>query len=204
VKRVYCAREVLDPFLERLTARAQKLNVGPPTMEGTVVGPLHTEGLRERLEAQLADGVRSGGTVRTGGGRPQDEDLASGWYFEPTIVVDPDHDSRLAREEVLGPVLPVWGVEDLGEAIDRANASPFGLGSSVWTRDLDAATRAARRLESGYTWINTPQRLYDELPFGGVRASGYGKEHGYEALDQYTELKSVVVRLRTPERAGRE
>ena len=196
VKRVYCAEGVADPFLERLAARAARLRVGPPTMDGTILGPLHTEALLERVEAQLADGVESGGEIRTGGGRPRDDALDGGWYFEPTIVTEPGHESRLASEEVLGPVLPVWRVRDLEEAIERANASPFGLGSSVWTRDLDAATHAAERLETGYTWINAPQRLYDELPFGGFGASGYGKEHGHEALDHYTDSKSVVVRNR--------
>jgi acyl-CoA reductase-like NAD-dependent aldehyde dehydrogenase len=203
VKRVYCAREVAGPFVERLVARARKLAVGPPTMDGTILGPLHTEGLRDRLEAQLEDGLLSGGEVVTGGGRPEGDELDGGWYFEPTVVTEPAHESRLATEEVLGPVLPVWSVGGLQEALDRANASPFGLGSSVWTRDLDAATHAARRLEAGYTWINAPQRLYDELPFGGFGASGLGKEHGHEALEQYTESKSVVVRHRTPAAPGR-
>ncbi len=198
VKRVYCVEEARETFLERLLDRVAQLKVGPPTMGGTVLGPLHTEAIRDRLEAQLADGIESGGEVLTGGGRPEADELAGGWYFEPTVITAPEHQSRLATEEVLGPVLPVWSVSDLDEAIERANASPFGLGSSIWTRDLDAATHAAGRLESGYTWINCPQRLYDELPFGGVGASGYGKEHGREALEQYTEAKSVVVRHRAP------
>ncbi|MBV9916523.1 MAG: aldehyde dehydrogenase [Solirubrobacterales bacterium] len=197
VKRVYCVADAFDTFVERLLARVRKLKVGPPTMAGTVLGPLHTEALRDRLVAQVADGLESGGELLAGGGRPQEEDLNGGWYFEPTVIANPAHDCRLATEEVLGPVLPVWAVNGLDEAISRANASPFGLGSSIWTRDLDAATQAAGRLESGYTWINSPQRLYDELPFGGIGASGYGKEHGHEALDEYTESKSVVVRHRT-------
>ncbi|MBV9836981.1 MAG: aldehyde dehydrogenase [Solirubrobacterales bacterium] len=202
VKRVYCTAAALDTFLERLLARVRKLKVGPPTMGGTVLGPLHTEALRDRLEAQLADGIDSGGEVLIGGGRPADSELESGWYFEPTVISEPGSESRLATEEVLGPVLPVWSVADLDEAIERANKSPFGLGSSIWTRDLAAATHAAGRLEAGYTWINSPQRLYDELPFGGLGASGYGKEHGREAMDEYTESKSVVVRHRTPRSAA--
>jgi succinate-semialdehyde dehydrogenase/glutarate-semialdehyde dehydrogenase len=173
-------------------------------MEGTVLGPLHTEALRDRVQTQLADGLDSGGELLLGGRRPTEAGLDGGFYFEPTVVLEPSHESRLAREEVLGPVLPLWGVADLDEAIERANASPFGLGSSIWTRDLDTATHAAERLESGYTWINSPQRLYDELPFGGFGASGYGKEHGHEALDQYTESKSVVVRHRAPRPSRRE
>jgi succinate-semialdehyde dehydrogenase/glutarate-semialdehyde dehydrogenase len=99
----------------------------------------------------------------------------------------------MAREEVFGPALPIWRVADLEEAIDRANDSPFGLGSSVWTRDLHRARMAAERIEAGYTWINSRTKVYDELPFGGWKSSGYGKEHGEEALDFYTESKSVVV-----------
>jgi acyl-CoA reductase-like NAD-dependent aldehyde dehydrogenase len=198
VKRVYCVEGALETFLEHLLARVRRLKVGAPTLGETIIGPLHTQALRDRLERQLADGIESGGEVLAGGKRPEDDDLDGGWYFEPTVISCPRHESRLATEEVLGPVLPIWSVADLDEAIEFANASPFGLGSSVWTSDLDAATEAAERLECGYTWINSPQRLYHELPFGGMGASGYGKEHGREALEQYTESKSVVVRHRAP------
>ena len=104
----------------------------------------------------------------------------------------------MATEEVFGPVLPIWKVSGLDEAIERANDSPFGLGSSIWTHDLDSASWAAERIQAGYTWINSPQRVFDELPFGGWGASGFGKEHGIEALDHYMESKSVVVRRNPP------
>ena len=100
----------------------------------------------------------------------------------------------MATEEVFGPALPIWRVGSLDEAIQLANGSIYGLGSSIFTRDLDTATIAAERLEAGYTWINSPQKIYDELPFGGLGESGFGKEHGIEAFDHYTELKSVVVK----------
>ena len=101
-----------------------------------------------------------------------------GWFYEPTLILEPPHDSEVAVEEVFGPALPIWRVGGLDEAIERANASQFGLGSSIWTRDLTAATIAAERLEAGYTWINSGQIVYDELPFGGFGESGLGKEHG--------------------------
>jgi succinate-semialdehyde dehydrogenase/glutarate-semialdehyde dehydrogenase len=99
----------------------------------------------------------------------------------------------MATEEVFGPALPIFRVGNLDEAIAKANNSIFGLGSSIWTNDINRATRAAERIEAGYTWINSAQIIYDELPFGGFKQSGLGKEHGIEALDYYTETKSVVV-----------
>jgi acyl-CoA reductase-like NAD-dependent aldehyde dehydrogenase len=108
--------------------------------------------------------------------------------------VEPPAHSPMAQEEVFGPALPIWRVKDLDEAIERANDTPFGLGSAIWTGSLETAARAADELDCGYTWINSPTKVYDQLPFGGVKASGFGKEHGTEALDHYTDLKSVVLK----------
>ena len=136
--------------------------------------------------------MEAGGSLLAGGGPPEDPELADGFFYSPTVVVDPPHDSPMAVEEVFGPALPVWRISGLEEGIARANASRFGLGSSVWTRDLARARAAADRIEAGYTWINSRTKVYDELPFGGWKSSGYGKEHGEEAFDFYTETKSVV------------
>ncbi|HZE04009.1 MAG TPA: aldehyde dehydrogenase family protein, partial [Solirubrobacteraceae bacterium] len=141
---------------------------------------------------QVARTLARGGELVAGGGPPEDPQLEGGFFYAPTVVVDPPHDSPMATEEVFGPALPIWRVADLDEAIARANASAFGLGSSVWTRDLRRARQAAERIEAGYTWINSRTKVYDELPFGGWKSSGYGKEHGQEAFDFYTETKSVV------------
>jgi succinate-semialdehyde dehydrogenase/glutarate-semialdehyde dehydrogenase len=156
------------------------------------MGPLHTAAQRDQVADQVSRTLTAGGTLVAGGGPPDDPDLADGFFYEPTVVVDPPHDSPMATEEVFGPALPIWRVRDLDEAIERANASQFGLGSSVWTRDLQRARQAAERIEAGYTWINSRTKVYDELPFGGWKSSGYGKEHGIEAFDFYTEAKSVV------------
>jgi acyl-CoA reductase-like NAD-dependent aldehyde dehydrogenase len=194
VKRVYVHERVADEFVEKLQAKVAKLKLGAGTAEGTMIGPLHSESQRETLERQVSSTLAGGGELLAGGRRPDGDELANGWFYEPTLILEPPHDSAVAVEEVFGPALPIWTVGDLDEAIARANASQFGLGSSIWTRDLTAATIAAERLEAGYTWINSGQIVYDELPFGGFGESGMGKEHGNEALDYYQESKAVVVK----------
>jgi succinate-semialdehyde dehydrogenase/glutarate-semialdehyde dehydrogenase len=194
IKRVYVFESVADEVIESIAAKAKRLKVGRGDAEGTQMGPMHTDTQRAEVAAQVKRSVDAGGELLAGGGPPSDDpDLTDGFFYMPTIVVDPPHDSAMATEEVFGPALPVWRVADLDEAIARANASPFGLGSSVWTRDLARAREAANRIEAGYTWINSRTKVYDELPFGGWKSSGYGKEHGEEAFDFYTETKSVVL-----------
>jgi acyl-CoA reductase-like NAD-dependent aldehyde dehydrogenase len=180
--------------IEKLVAKAARLPIGPGTGERVLLGPLHTARGRALIEEQVADAVDRGAKVLCGAARPDGEAYQLGWFYQPTVLLEPPADSRVAREETFGPVLPVWRVADLDEAVERANDSPYGLGSSIWTRDLHRASSAAERIEAGYTWVNSVNKVYDELPFGGLKQSGYGKEHGTEALDFYQETKSVVVK----------
>ncbi|HEY2768975.1 MAG TPA: aldehyde dehydrogenase family protein [Solirubrobacteraceae bacterium] len=193
IKRVYVFESVADEVTEAIVGKANRLKVGRGEVKGTQMGPLHTARQRDEVAGQVQRSIHAGGELAAGGAPPDDDDLGGGFFYRPTVVVDPPHDSAMATEEVFGPALPIWRVADLDEAIARANASQFGLGSSVWTRDLARARRAAERIEAGYTWINSRTKVYDELPFGGWKASGYGKEHGNEAFDFYTETKSVVL-----------
>jgi acyl-CoA reductase-like NAD-dependent aldehyde dehydrogenase len=192
IKRVYVFESVADEVIEAVTAKARRLKVGRGDVKGSQMGPLHTAAQRDEVAGQVQRTLALGGELATGGAPPEDPDLADGFFYAPTVVVDPPHDSPMATEEVFGPALPIWRVNDLDEAIERANASQYGLGSSVWTSDLARARRAAERIEAGYTWVNSRTKVYDELPFGGWKSSGYGKEHGQEAFDFYTESKSVV------------
>ena len=154
------------------------------------MGPIHTRKGRDELVEQLEDGVTKGGELLTGGGTGGHD---KGHFLEPAVVAEPGAESRLVREEVFGPVLPVFRFSDFDDAIARANDTSYGLGSSIWTHDVRLINRAAKEIDSGMTWVNQIHYGYDELPFGGVKDSGFGKEHGLEALDSYVELKSVVI-----------
>jgi acyl-CoA reductase-like NAD-dependent aldehyde dehydrogenase len=205
IKRLFVFESVADEFIDKLVSKVVRLRVGPGTAEGVMLGPLHTPRQLELLESQVEDAVDSGAKVLHGATRSQSDSLPpKGNFYEPTLLLEPARDSRVATEEVFGPALPVWRVGDMEEALELANGSIYGLGSSIWTADLNRASDAAERLEAGYTWINSPQLVYDELPFGGWKQSGYGKEHGIEALDFYTETKSVVVKraVATDDRAA--
>ncbi len=193
VKRLYLFDRIADTFMERLTGKVNKLRIGDGLKRETLLGPLHTKVQREEVEEMVADAVKRGAKLLTGGGRPKGQEFNQGYFLQPTLLADVDPDARIVVEECFGPALPILRVKDLDEAIAQANRSIFGLGSSVWTRDVSRAMRAAEQIEAGYTWINSAQIIYDELPFGGVKQSGLGKEHGNEAIDYYTETKSIVV-----------
>lgn len=193
VKRVFLFEEIAEEFTEKLLAKVKRLQVGPGDADGTQLGPLHSAEQRDRVEEQVEDARRRGARILVGGERLRGPNYDAGFYYSPTLLADVPPEAKVAREEVFGPALPLFRVKDIDEAISRANDSIFGLGSSIWTRSLDMATKAAEKIESGYTWINSVNKIYDELPFGGFKQSGLGQEHGCEALEHYQSTKSVVV-----------
>jgi acyl-CoA reductase-like NAD-dependent aldehyde dehydrogenase len=192
VKRLYVFESIYDEFVERMVGRANRLKVGNGAGEGVLMGPLHTAHQREEIEAMVEDAKQRGARVIAGGARPEGDEYAPGFFYQPTLLVDVDPASRIVQEECFGPALPIFSVKDLDDAIEKANGSRYGLGSSIWTNDLRRAREGAERIQAGYTWVNDLHVAYDELPFGGVKHSGVGKEHGTEALDFYLESKSVV------------
>ena len=192
VKRLYLFDKIADGFIEKLVEKAKKFRIGNGLKPDTMMGPLHTADQRKEVEEQVQDAVSRGGKLLYGAERPKGGEYDKGFYLLPTLVADVDPESRMLKEEVFGPALPIVRIKNLEEGIRQANNSIFGLGSSVWTRDINKAMYAAEHIESGYTWINSAQIIYDELPFGGVKQSGMGREHGVEALLSYYETKGVV------------
>ena len=192
-KRVYVFEEVYDEFMESLTKRVARYELGDGLEKAEKpkirMGPLNAARHRDELANQLQDAVDGGAKVAIGGGTGN----GKGFFFEPTVVENAPHEGRVAREETFGPLLPVWKVNDVDEAIRLANDSPYGLGSSVYTHNVKWINRAAQEIEAGMTWVNQLHFGYDELPFGGVKESGIGREHGKEAIEHYLEQKSIVV-----------
>ncbi len=193
IKRLYLFDKIAGVFIDKLVEKTKKLRIGNGVRRETLLGPLHTKGQREEIEGQVEDAVKRGARLLCGGQRPKGDEYERGYFLLPVLLTDVDPESRILTEECFGPALPIVRVRNLNEAIAQSNRSIFGLGSSVWTRDLNKAMRAAEQIEAGYTWINSAQLIYDELPFGGVKQSGLGKEHGNEAIDYYTETKSIVI-----------
>ena len=193
VKRLYVFDAIYDEFVNRLVARVQKIKVGNGTRDDAFMGPLHTAAQREEVEAQVADAVKKGARVLTGGTRPQGAEYEKGFFLAPTLLADAPVDSKVVTEEVFGPALPIWRVKNLDEAIEMANRSAWGLGASIITRDLTKARYAAENLQAGNVWVNSLHIGYDEMPFGGTKMSGIGREHGPEALEYYLETKGVVI-----------
>ncbi|MCY4486409.1 MAG: aldehyde dehydrogenase family protein [Deltaproteobacteria bacterium] len=193
VKRLFVHESVADDFIGKLAAGLQKKTVGDGMEKGSRMGPLHVDYQRTEVEEQVEDAKARGAKAVAGGARPEGDQFKNGHFYLPTLLTDVPDDARIATEECFGPALPVFTFKDIDEAIERANASEFGLGSSIWTSNMTYANKAIDRLEAGNVWVNSLHYGYDELPFGGVKSSGVGREHGPEALDYYLEPKGVVV-----------
>jgi len=182
--------DIYDEFAARLVAEVAKLRVGSG-LDRVDVGPMVSERERARYEALLARAVEQGAVVAHGGGRP--EGLDAGWFVEPTVLTEVTPDMEILNEESFGPVAPLCRVADFDEALARANASRFGLGSNIYTSDLEEAMRATHELEAGMVWVNAPLLDNDAGPFGGRKMSGTGRQLGAEGLDTFRHTKFVMI-----------
>jgi aldehyde dehydrogenase (NAD+) len=193
--RLILHSEIHDELVDRLAERAGKLVLGDGRKAGTDVGPLINEDAREKVEKYVRIGQEEGATLRLGGSRPDDERLARGWFYRPTIFTDVTPDMRIATEEIFGPVLSVLRVGSLEEGIEVMNGVRYGLSSSIYTRDVSAAFRAIERIDAGITYVNGPTIGAEaHFPFGGVKDTGNGhREGGWPVYDFFTETKTVYV-----------
>jgi acyl-CoA reductase-like NAD-dependent aldehyde dehydrogenase len=193
VKRLFLHESIAEKFVGGLVEILKKKTVGNGMSKETRMGPIHIESQRQEVEEQVEDAKSRGAKTLVGGERPKGGDLDRGYFYMPTLLSNVPDDARVTKEEVFGPALPVYTFKTIDEAIEKANASEYGLGSSIWTRNLIYANKAIDKLQAGNVWVNSLHYGYDELPFGGVKSSGVGREHGPEALDYYLEPKGVVV-----------
>lgn len=188
-KRFIVHADVYDRFLELFLEGVSRLKVGDPLEEDTQIGPLATAGIRDNLAAQVDDAVAKGARVLVGG-KPLDR---PGFYYPPTVLVDVPREARAFSEEVFGPVALFFRVRDLDEAIELANSTPYGLGSSVWTRDPAEQARCIEEIEAGLTYVNAMVSSDPRLPFGGVKRSGFGRELARDGILEFVNRKSVLV-----------
>src|SRR3989441_1027741 len=188
-KRFFVVDSVAHDFIEKFAERMKELQIGDPLDPATDIGPLVSEGQRNEIESQVRDAAAKGARIVLGGKCVR----RSGWYFEPTLLADVTKEMRVLREETFGPVAPVLTVPDLDSAIREANDSDFGLGASLWTRDLARADALARGIESGLVFINGVVKSDPRMPFGGVKHSGVGRELSRYGLPEMVNIKTVEV-----------
>ena len=193
--RVFVQRQVRDAFLEKLVARVERMVVGDPLDPKTQVGALISKEHMKKVLGYIARGRKEGAVLLTGGARLEAGSLGRGCFVAPTIFDGCRDDMAIVREEIFGPVMAVLSFDAEDEVIARANATEFGLAAGVFTRDLARGHRVIARLEAGTCWINAYNVTPIELPFGGVKRSGLGRENGKAAIEHYTQLKSVYVAL---------
>jgi succinate-semialdehyde dehydrogenase/glutarate-semialdehyde dehydrogenase len=188
-KRFIVSHDIADEFESRFVRQMESLRVGDPMEPDTDIGPLATEAIRAELHGQVENSVAQGARLRTGGVMP----TGIGYFYPPTVLTDVPRDCPAAVEELFGPVAPVFRVGSPAEALDLANATNFGLGAAVWTRDEAIAARFIEGLETGSVFVNGMVASDPRLPFGGIKRSGYGRELGIYGLREFLNVKTVWI-----------
>lgn len=188
VKRLFVADKVADAFIDRLKTATEQLRIGDGAVEGTNLGPLNNIKGLNNIDRIVKDSICSAKVI-TGAKKLN----SPGNFYAPTLITDIEPDSRLLTEEVFGPVLPIVRFENLDEAIGMANSTRFGLGASIWTNDIRNASKAIDEIRSGILWVNRHSRIPPEVPFGGDKNSGIGRENGLNALEQYLIEKTIII-----------
>lgn len=198
VNRVYIERAVYEPFLDALTAEVDKLKAGDPLTPGVSLGPLINARIFANSERQIADARAKGARVLMGGDRLGGEGFDRGYFLPPTLIADATPDMLVMREETFGPVLVLMAFDDIREALRLANDTPLGLAAFVFTRDLATGLSLAERIDAGSVWVNDIFRSRQDMPFGGMKESGVGREKGRAGVEAYLETKSIYLSYEDP------
>jgi aldehyde dehydrogenase (NAD+) len=192
--RLFVEKKVYEEFTGRVAEFAKSLRVGNGMDPETQVGPLVSSEQLDRVTDYLSIGRQEGARRLSGGERLTDGDMMKGYFVPPTVFADVRDDMRIAQEEIFGPVISAIPFTDIDEVIQRGNATSFGLGSGVWTRDVGKAHRLAKAIRAGSVWINCYQAMDPAVPFGGYKMSGYGRESGKQHLEEYLNVKAVWIK----------
>ena len=189
--RLYVHSKIFDQVVEGISAAAGSIKLGPGLDQTTQMGPLVSKEQQERVLSYIESGRKQGATVTAGGEAPSHP----GYFVKPTVLVNVSPQMKVVREEIFGPVLVAQRFDDLDEVVRQANDTPYGLGASIWTNNLSAAHRLVPRIKAGTVWVNCHNLVDPNMPFGGFKSSGFGREHGRVAVEMYTELKSVCMSI---------
>jgi len=195
--RLFVARAIYAEFMDRLALAASRLRVGDPADSRTQMGPLISEAHRASVERYVALGLSEGGSIRTGGKRPEGGAFDQGYFYTPTIIENLRNTDRTCQEEIFGPVLVAMPFDDEDALIADANDSVYALAAGIWTGDYKKAWRIGRQVQAGTVWINTYKQFSISTPFGGWRDSGLGREKGRLGIQQYMEQKSIYWGMNT-------
>jgi len=190
--RLYIHESIYDEFMEKFVEKTKALKLGNPFDQGTHVGAVISEDQLQSIDSYVKSAIEDGATILTGGKRAVVEGYENGFWYEPTVIADVNHDMKVVQEEIFGPVVVAMKFKDEKEAIQLANDTIYGLGSAIWTKDHARATRVAGEIRAGIVMVNSPFSAFPGTPFGGYKQSGFGRELSFEALDLYTETKSVL------------
>jgi phenylacetaldehyde dehydrogenase len=186
---LYVHRKIFDRVVEGVGGAAQSIKLGPGLDPSTQMGPLVSREQQERVMGYIKSGRDEGASVVAGGDTPSHR----GFYVKPTVMADVNRSMRVVQEEIFGPVLVAQRFDDLDEVAALANDTPYGLSASIWSNDLRAVHRLVPKIKAGTVWVNTHGPVDANMPFGGYKHSGLGREHGRVGIEMYTELKSVCM-----------